>query len=68
MKANEKAKVYVDGRRVPGYTPILRFKVEPGTRKVEVESVRTGERKEVSRRFIKGKTVSMYEFFNSGRR
>ena len=68
LTSNVRARVYLNGKAVRGYTPLRRHRVSPGTHKIAVVAVRTGERREFTHRFEPGKTVTLTERFKERRR
>ncbi len=68
ITSNVRARVYVNGKALRGYTPLRRKRLEPGTHKIAVVAVRTGERREFTQRFEAGKTVTLTERFKERRR
>ncbi len=68
LTSNVRAKVYLNGKAVRGHTPLRKVKVEPGTHKVAVVAVGSGERREFTKRFEPGQTVTVQERFEKSRR
>jgi serine/threonine-protein kinase len=63
VKANLPAVVYVDGKRVKGKTPLVKYPVRVAKHRIEVEAIATGERKGFDQVFRKGKVFSVEERF-----
>jgi serine/threonine protein kinase len=59
--SNVPARVYIDGARVGGSTPLSRFPIRAGKRHITLVSVATGERKELDLRFAKGQHRKVVE-------
>jgi hypothetical protein len=61
VRANVPAYVYIDGARVKQHTPLRRYRVRPGHRKIVVEAVSTGDRHEFTVVIQRGRTRSLEE-------
>jgi hypothetical protein len=68
LTSNLRARVYVNGKPLRGTTPIRRHKLEPGTHRIAVVPLKGGERREFSKRFEAGESVSLTEKFERARR
>lgn len=68
LTSNVRAKVYVNGKAVRGHTPLRQHRLEPGTHKIAVVAVSSGERREFTQRFESGQTVTVQERFDKTRR
>jgi len=56
VRSNVPAYVYIDGARVRQHTPLRRYRVRPGHRKVVVEAISTGDRHEFTVVIVRGRT------------
>lgn len=68
LTSNVRAKVYVNGKAVRGHTPLRQHELEPGTHRIAVVAVSSGERREFTKRFEPGQTVTVKERFEKKRR
>lgn len=59
--------VYIDDQRVKRRTPLLKYPVQPGVRKVVLESVESGDRRNLELAFEKGKLRKVEQKFRSAR-
>lgn len=61
VRANVPAYVYVDGARVRRHTPLRRYRVRPGRRKIAVEAIATGDRHEFTVVISRGRVRTIQE-------
>ncbi len=66
--SDEPAVVYIDGVKLSRRTPLTRYPVTPGTRKIALESVATKERREFSLLIQKGQLRTVEERFATAKR
>ena len=55
VRSNVPAYVYIDGARVRQHTPLRRYRVRPGHRKIVVEAISTGDRHEFTVVIVRGR-------------
>jgi serine/threonine-protein kinase len=61
VRATVPAYVYVDGARVRRHTPLRRYRVRPGRRKIAVEAIATGDRHEFTVVISRGRVRTIQE-------
>lgn len=61
------ASVYIDGLKVRRRTPLFRYPVQPGDRKIVIEAVSTLERRPFQLTIKRGQTTRVQEKFRQGR-
>jgi hypothetical protein len=63
ITSNVPAYVYVDGTKIKGRTPIRKYAVQPGSRTITMEVIKTGERKNFRLSVAKGQDLKIMETF-----
>jgi hypothetical protein len=61
VRSNVPAYVYVDGARVRHHTPLRRYRVRPGRRKIALEAISTGDRREFTVVISRGRSRTIQE-------
>lgn len=59
VRSNVQASVSIDGARAREHTPLHRYRVRPGQRKIVVEALATGDRRELTVTVIRGSSASV---------
>jgi hypothetical protein len=67
VRANVPAYVYVDGARVRQRTPLRHYRVRPGRRKIAIEAIATGDRREFTVVISRGRQRTIQELGLKGR-